>query len=328
MNKHLKEMIKDRTIIVLMKFGSYLYGTNTENSDIDYKGIFMPTKEEIFLNKIPKSIQFSSGDQNEKNTKDDIDIELYSLHYFLELAFKGETVAIDMLHCNDASLVKSNAIWTHIHSNRSKFYTNSLKGFVGYCRKQAAKYGIKGSRIAEARKVSKFFEITMWRLGEMCIMDRIWGDLPTGEHIHFVTGSKKNSEEEFYQVCGKKMQKTGRVSYCKSILDKFINSYGHRALQAEKNRGIDWKAVSHAIRYAWQIKDLFANGDIIFPLKDADYLRKVKMGNLHYINEVAPLLEELMGEIELLSQNVKLPKKVNRTYWDTWLIKTIENELK
>ena len=33
----------ENNIIVLMKFGSHLYGTNTENSDTDLKGIYMPT---------------------------------------------------------------------------------------------------------------------------------------------------------------------------------------------------------------------------------------------------------------------------------------------
>jgi predicted nucleotidyltransferase len=29
-----------------MKFGSHLYGLNTPTSDVDYKGIFMPTLEQ------------------------------------------------------------------------------------------------------------------------------------------------------------------------------------------------------------------------------------------------------------------------------------------
>jgi hypothetical protein len=31
-----------------MKFGAHLYGTATSNSDVDYKGIFMPSKEVKF----------------------------------------------------------------------------------------------------------------------------------------------------------------------------------------------------------------------------------------------------------------------------------------
>jgi predicted nucleotidyltransferase len=33
-------------LIVKTIFGSRLYGTNNEESDLDYKGIYLPTKEE------------------------------------------------------------------------------------------------------------------------------------------------------------------------------------------------------------------------------------------------------------------------------------------
>jgi len=327
MNEHLKEVIGNRKIILLMKFGSHLYGTETKESDSDYKGIFMPTKEEILLNKIPKCIQFSSGNPNAKNIKEDIDIELYSLHYFLELAFKGETVAIDMLHVNRESCIEYTQVWTFIHKHKNLFYTNNLKGFVGYCRKQAAKYGIKGSRIADARKVSDFLGNQIWKYGAIRSMSYVWDKLPKGDHIHFVTGGKKDSTEVFYQVCGKRLQKTANISYCKDILDKFIESYGHRAKEAEKNKGIDWKAVSHAIRYAWQIRDLFTKGDIIFPLKNADFLRNVKMGKFNYLTQVAPILESLMNEIEILSQTTNLPNKVNQKFWNNWLMMVITEEI-
>jgi hypothetical protein len=47
-------------IILQMKHGSHLYGTNTPLSDLDIKGIFLPTIEQIFLNNIPKHITKNS----------------------------------------------------------------------------------------------------------------------------------------------------------------------------------------------------------------------------------------------------------------------------
>ena len=69
-----------------MKFGSHLYGTNTEDSDADYKGVFLPTKKEILLNNIPKCRNFSTSNGLTKNNPNDLDEEIYSLHYFLKLA--------------------------------------------------------------------------------------------------------------------------------------------------------------------------------------------------------------------------------------------------
>ncbi len=332
MHKDLKKIISGMNTVVVMKFGSHLYGTNTPNSDEDYKGIYLPTKREIFLNKVPKSFQYNSGGGHSKNTKEDVDIELYSIHYFLELAFKGETIAIDMLHCNKENVIIGGDTWDFIRSNRSKFYTNNLKGFVGYCRKQAAKYGIKGSRISDARKVYNFLDkIVLEEIlnkPSFTKMGEIWDKLPLGGHIHFLKAKAHgDQEEEFYQVCGKKMQKTANVSYCRALLKKFVDSYGHRALLAEKNQGIDWKAVSHAMRYAYQIKELFETDDIQFPLKQAEYLTKVKKGELDYLKEIAPKLESLMDDIELMSANTKLPSKVNRKFWESWLVDLIDSSL-
>jgi len=330
MNKKLQELIDKYNVVIIMRFGSHLYGTNTPESDEDYKGIFLPTKEEILLQKVPKHIKADSKNNNkEKNTKDDVDIELYSLNYFIELACKGETVAIDMLHCNKENIVYATGItWAEIQLNKNKFYTNNLKGFVGYCRKQAAKYGIKGSRIADARKVYDFLYHYNVNIDRLAIMSDVWKQLPKGEHIHFVTSGKKDSDEEFYQVCGKKLQKTSKIVYCMEILKNFIDSYGHRALLAEKNEGIDWKAISHAIRYGMQIKELFETGDIKFPLKEKEYLKKVKAGELNYLKEVAPVLEAIMDEIEILSTESDLANKPNRKFWNYFLIETHENIIK
>ena len=100
-------------VLCLVRFGSHLYGTNTEDSDTDYKGIFMPSKRMIYLNRIPKSISANSKSSScgDKNTKEDIDCELYSLHYFIELACKGETVALDMIHVNKQNLIESSSVF-------------------------------------------------------------------------------------------------------------------------------------------------------------------------------------------------------------------------
>ena len=75
-------------LIVKMKFGSHLYGTATEDSDLDYKGVFIPSLRQLLLNRVPKSINESTGNDISKNTKYDIDYDLYSLHYFIMLLFK------------------------------------------------------------------------------------------------------------------------------------------------------------------------------------------------------------------------------------------------
>lgn len=309
--------------IVSMVFGSHLYGTATPESDKDFKGIFMPSKEQIFLGDIPKSYNKTTKRGVEKNTSDDIDTEIYSLHYFIKLACEGQTVALDMLHAPDNMILKSSSVWREIVKNREKFYTKNLKAFIGYARRQASKYGIKGSRLNAVKKVIDL----LCEYGECKTMpmEFLWTRLPVEEHLYMLGENQNNVKQ--YQVCGKIIQETARVGYVLDILVKFYENYGNRAREAAQNKNIDWKAISHALRAAYQVKELLEKKTITFPLEESSFLCEIKQGKLDYKNVVAPALEEIMTEVELLSEESKLPKKANRKFWDKFIIKTIEDNL-
>lgn len=138
-------------------FGSHLYGTSTPESDVDFKEIFVPPARDILIGNVKEHMSKNTNNTSSKNTKDDIDHELYSLKYFFKLAADGETVALDMLHTPPELVVKSDLpdVWKFIQDNRSRFYTTNMKSYLGYVRKQASKYGVKGSRLAALRDVLK-----------------------------------------------------------------------------------------------------------------------------------------------------------------------------
>ena len=306
--------------LVFMIFGSQLYGTNTPESDTDYKGVFMPSYREILLNKIPKSININTkkGGQT-KNTSEDTDTEVYSLHYFIKLACEGQTVALDMLHAPENMILETSEIWKEIVKNRKLFYTKNLSAFVGYARRQASKYSLKGSRLDAAKKVIDVLN----KHDNADKLKSFWDELPVGEHCHMLGLNMNNVRE--YQVCGKIIQETVTVEYARNMFQKFYDNYGARAKLAEKNQGIDFKAVSHALRAAYQTKQLLIEDTITFPLKEAEFLREVKSGKLDFIHVIQPELEFLMEEIEVLSKISTLPDKVNRNYWDQFIIESIED---
>ena len=297
-------------------FGSHLYGCDTPESDKDYKGIYLPNIEDCILNKIPKSFSKTSGDDRSKNTKEDIDEEIYSLQYFIELACEGQTIALDMIHCNDECLIENSDIWEEIRKNRNKFYTKNLKAFVSYCRTQSAKYGIKGSRLNTSQEVLNFLNTYK---GKSYKLQDVWDKLPSLEHT-YILDDPKNKDIKLYQVCGKKFQSTSKINYIIPILEKFYNDYGERAKLAKENKNIDWKSLSHAIRAALQTKEILTTMDLVFPLKDAKLLLDVKQGKLDYTTEIAPMLENLMDEVEELSKLSTLPEKVDRKFWDDFIV--------
>lgn len=294
---------EDRKLVMLCKFGSHLYGTSTPESDTDFKGVFLPPYEEVLLNKAPKSIKLNTNDSNSKNTKDDVDCEIYSLHYFLDLCIKGETVSIDMLHVNEENLIITSNAWAYFQKNRSVFYSKNMKALIGYAKSQAAKYGIKGSRLHSAKKLKEFLEAQSPDDRIIRVIEAI----PLDENTKI---TKDNRELTIVDFCGKKFQETVKVSYALNIVDRFIKQYGERAKMAETNEGVDWKAMSHAVRAGLQLEEIYRTGDLRFPLQDAGFLLDIKRGKYSF-KFVMNFLENIIEKVEKLAQKSNYPNKVN-----------------
>jgi hypothetical protein len=293
----------------------------TPDSDIDYKGIFLPSKEEILLGRIPKCYSYSTGDGASKNRPGDVDVETYSLHYFIGMACEGQMVALDMLHAPAPFIVESSDIWKNIVRERHRFYTKGLKAFISYARRQAGKYGIKGSRLNAAATVVGLLKSE----DPSRTLRTVWNKLPRNEYC-FESGVDPQGLRQ-YQVCGKQFQESAAIGYVAPVLEKFCEEYGKRARLAAENREIDWKAVSHALRAAFQIREILTAATITFPLKEAKFLSRVKEGRLDYNTEVAPVLESIMEEVEGLAAYSEFPEKVDRAYWDKFICDTLERGL-
>lgn len=261
-------------IILETKFGSHLYGLDTPNSDLDIKGIFLPTIDELLLGNYPKSIKHTTGKAHQKNTKDDIDSEFYSLPYFIKLCMEGNTTALDMLHSTEASTTKTSEVWEDLKSKRSMFYTSSMQSLVGYARNQVAKYWLKGTRMASlenALKAVKPLNSNVFTLG------RIQQHLYTDEFC-FIKLEVSDREQPYYSVCGKKYPLTIKISEFITRLQTKLEQFGDRAKAAKANEGVDWKALSHALRAAYQMKAIYEDGDFEYPLKQNYFIKEVKAG--------------------------------------------------
>lgn len=299
-------------MIVKMLFGSHLYGTATPDSDTDFKGVAFPTWKQVALGKIPKHIEkFSTGSKNTKNTSTDVDIEIFSLHEFVKLALEGQMIALDMLHAPFDRILETSSTWEDIIQHRDKFYSTQIRSFLSYAIGQAAKYGIKGSRLNAAQQ----FEA---HLRNFASLERLGNCRDTLMNSEFIQWNSDHVE-----VCGKKLQYSNRVEYSKELIQKFIQSYGERAKLAANNEGIDWKAISHAFRSAYQMRQLFSEGTITFPRPEASFLLNIKLGNYAYL-DLSLKLEELIENVKELCEKSKLPKKPDHTFWENFLISKVE----
>lgn len=330
-------------LVMKSKFGSHLYGTDTPESDLDYKGIYIPSARSILLGTDKGQILNNTSDNLQKNTADDIDEELFSLKQFINMAIKGETITLDMIHTPDNMIVEMSIpeIWNFIRENRSKFYTTDMKAYLGYVRKQASKYGIKGSRIAALRKALDWVntlpeskEISVYENQRVKHVEMVDGkfhtDTKIGEFFNTAPLIPGHAEmvqvdgNNFYRVLTASYQDTLSVKRLKLSLRKQWEGYGERARKAEQNEGIDWKALHHACRAGLQLQEIYVNGDLQYPLGNADYLLKIKTGQVQF-KEVSEYLEHIVQIVEVQSENARkngMPQQVDRKFWDDFVYDT------
>ncbi|ELV3995713.1 nucleotidyltransferase domain-containing protein [Escherichia coli] len=307
-------------------FGSHLYGTSTPESDVDFKEIYVPHARDILTGNVKEHMSKNTNNTSSKNTKDDVDHELYSLKYFFKLAADGETVALDMLHTPPSLVVKSDLpdVWKYIQDNRSRFYTTNMKSYLGYVRKQASKYGVKGSRLAVLRQALK--RSNEWGQyfdnGAVIRLSHMKNVLPVGEFASWVeTENEKTGKQTFYNLLDRKFQDTLTNKEFNAILVKLEENYGERARKAEANEGIDWKALSHACRGGLQLLEIYKTGDLVYPLQDAPFILDVKLGK-HTFKTVQEFLEDIVDQVEHAAEQAAkngMQQKVDMSFWDDFL---------
>ena len=87
--KQLREQYSDRLCFICFG-GSYAYGTNIENSDIDIRGVMLPTIDEL--------IGLKKFYQKEDSQSDTV---FYEFNKFVKLCMENNPNILEMLHCRE-----------------------------------------------------------------------------------------------------------------------------------------------------------------------------------------------------------------------------------
>lgn len=226
----------------------------------------------------------------------------------------GDTMGIEMLFANP--LEKTDE-WDYIQENRMRFLNCKCKAFVGYCVQQAGKYSIKGNRIALVRNALDLIGDYKGKLGELAIEDFVKENELT-KIVNIPT--QYGMDLLHWDVSGKKLPFTVNAQEAKKVLISSLKEYGDRALQAETNRGVDWKGLSHALRVAGQAEEFLTHGYMTFPRPNAKYLLDVKLGNVSF-QEVSEKITILLDKVEIAHRNSTLPVESDHDFIDQTILK-------
>jgi hypothetical protein len=293
-------------LLYLTLFGATLYGTESPGkSDLDLRGIFLPSLEAPAPAGVPRSLHFSTGDKARRNMAGDVDIDLWSVrHWLLKLLPAGDIGALDLLFSPSHA-----ACTLYRHPALDAVFANPLRlvdtaqgrGYAEYSLGQAKKYGIKGSRIGALKTVRNW-------LRTYCPEARQNERL--GECLESLAAACADSRfcsvvavrgEKALRLCGKLYMGAIRMSELIRRVEADLRRCGARAEAAERNEGLDFKALSHALRALEQMEELLQTGRIIFPLKSGKELLAVKEGKYSWA-ELEPRILKRLEEVDALRE--------------------------
>lgn len=281
--------------------------------------MFMPETRDILLGRIPRSNASSTQDDTRKNLPGELDSEFYSLHHFIKLATQGQTVALDMLFAPPSMTEKGEyyEIWEAILERRDQLLSRSMNAFIGYARTQAAKYSLRGERFT---RLQTFFE-HLQRDGvlETSQLSLLWDELPRDDER---MAPQKIRE---LQIAGKWFGETTPIWLVRQSVESALGRYGDRSRASAE--GVDWKAMSHAVRVSRELQDILVSRSITFPLPYAKELLEIKEGRVP-LEEVQVMLDTLLSSVEELSAKSQLPERVDHAYWEEWLYSTVSDYLR
>lgn len=271
-------------LVYLTIFGSGLYGTGTGSSDLDLRGIFLPSLPSVILCKAKKSLHHSTGVNESRNSPADIDIDLWSVeNWILHLLPEGDMGALDLLFSpsNAPCVLYDDGLLDPVFQNPLRFL--NLAGndaYVRYCIGQAKKFGIKGSRLGALRLVWRWLQSheTPGKLADY--LQEIAEKCGHGQYC-FV---KKLPDGPALALCGKIHSGGIKMPAFRCRVFQDMERFGARAREAEENRGLDFKALSHALRALDQMEQLLLTGRIVFPLASRERLRAVKRGETPWLD--------------------------------------------
>lgn len=342
------------------EFGSKLYGTNTPASDTDLKTVVLPLLESLLLAR-PRSVKNlvqSTGLDHERNTADDVDHEFIPLQVLARDFVGGQTYAVELVFSalsenHKAKVVYDETFIKFCEELASNMLTSNIKAMIGYAMGQTHKYGVKGTRLGSVRKfdtlLREVFHYTqeemssdIQRTADFAFATKLsllnvdanttlvdWINQEADKYIFITTYEGPNDIRlPAISVIEKVFPLNIDLKEAMNRTGNMLSAYGSRAVQAENNQGVDWKAVSHALRICYEAIDVLRTNRLDFPFSAArrELLLSIKNGETSWAS-VESLLAQAMDNVELAQSKSTLPStdEVYKNGFDEWLLKWLHH---
>jgi hypothetical protein len=300
--------VNKEAVLFSVLTGSHLYGTASEKSDYDYKAVCLPALDDLLLNKkVTNRKEKPEGLRAcDKMVAGETETEYLPFQVFLDDFFNGQTYALEVAfavakgkHVFDENApapegMGATAQWWfwkyQMGAMIEQFLTKNVKKMVGYAVAQSQLYGLKTQRYTSITEVLRvinqygfdnahhlFASQEKHTLNDVPDLVEKLLALPHVKRSEVLNAVGGSQMAPALDICGKQFPLTNKVETVVKSLEKRVCSYGDRVKEFD-GEGVDWKALSHAIRITEQVIELSETGKLAFPRPNAEFLRAVKNG--------------------------------------------------
>lgn len=303
--------------------GSRAYGTNTPESDWDFKGVLIPPKEYFlgFLHRIEQKEYKAGTDMpSYMDGRDPCEGTIYDIRKFLNLAKDANPSILDVLFCDDDSILLASEAGMTLRENRHLFLSKKIKHtFSGYA-------------YAQLKRIKTHRE---WLLNK-----------PTGEpkREDFGLVGKPMSSSEFGAVqsildkdSDASLGKETWVAFfaerdyrnAKAKWDQYLNWKANRnpaRAELEERYGYDCKHASHLVRLMLMGLEALSGEGLNVQRPDAEFLLSIRNGSWSY-GQLIGWLDDMDSKLDAAYKLSSLPHSADVAAIDNLCIKLVEASL-
>lgn len=272
--------------------GSNLYGLATPESDVDRRGICIPTKE-VLLN------PFENFEQKDSGFEEEEDRAIYALGKFFKLCADSNPNVEELLFVPEDRILVNSAAWRCILLNKSLFLSKKAKfTFTGYSFSQAKAIERHRQWFIDPPKekpTRKQFGLTDTPLTSAVNIDSLPYELFKSEVVDELRREREYREE-------------------KRKWDNYVawrDNRNPKRKALEDEFGYDLKYASHIVRLLLEGKELLLTGNITFPLTEAEEILAIKQGKYTY-DEFMLMIRNMEKEFETWYNQSILPNSPDR----------------
>lgn len=293
-------------MILKIRVGSHLFGTDTEDSDLDLFGVFMPDPRMVYGFQVCNEVDLGEVDKDDtgRNTKDAIDFKLHEYRKFVKLAMQNNPNILHVLFVNPANILFIEPFGRRLLDKADIFvHKGAHHRFVKYADSQRHKMRIKPLNYQELEIGLKILE----GLDDHLVMADVMIELGKYE--------PGLGQGAFRDVGRGKHVKCGDLSFERGVFVKKARRMIRERLSRATSRhvlftkhGFDTKFASNLIQLLKEGIELMETGRIQFPLAYADEILHIKHGKYtaQEINEWADILVE---DARVAYERSSLPKE-------------------